>query len=340
MGISMIRTLTITLVCLTAAAGCNLSDKTEVAKEKARGDAAMAEVAKVKADASAAKIEAQAAKAELAKAKERVEAAEDELAKLKSIPAKPNPIVVNRKAAEWILSVGGGMHMVTEGKSLYITKGNKLPDGAIDEINGIDLAGMPKLTNEGIRSLAGLEWAYNLNIHGNSKLTDYAFLKGMPNLRSIYAMDCPLDDTSIANMKGLTKLEKLAIGSNFQNWVTDDGLENLKAMKFLVGLDILGTRATDIGLGHIKSLRNLTSLAIGNQGIKTEITDAGLANLAGMGKLEELIIVNVAATDASLEIIKKLSQLKRIQLVRTGISEAGIASLRMALPNCKVEFVP
>src|SRR4051812_35687920 len=119
MIVSQIRILAVLFVCLTALAGCNRSNTTEVAQAKA--------------EAEAARLEALAAKTELAKAKSRADAAETELAKLKSAQTQPNPMGDSRKAAEWVLSISGIVKGVVEGKPYEIHgPDGKLPSGAFE----------------------------------------------------------------------------------------------------------------------------------------------------------------------------------------------------------------
>jgi len=317
MIVSQTRVQACILVCLLAMVGCNRSNNADVAQVKA---------------------EAEVAKAELAKAKERADAAEAELAKLKAAQAQPKTEDVHRKAAEWVLGISGILKIAVDDKFTDIHgPDGKLPSGPF-EIVEIRLPGGNKVTNDNIKIISGLKSVVLMHATGGNKLTEFSFLKGMNNLRHFNGHDTDIDDACLGYLKDCPKMESLDIGTNYQNHVTDDGIESLKAMRFLVSLDILGTRATDVGLGHLKGMTNLTYLAMGYHAAKTDITDAGLVNLAGMKKLETLIIVNAGVTDSGLEFIKKLSNLKRVHLAKTNVTEAGIASLKASLPNCKVEY--
>ena len=53
--------------------------------------------------------------------------------------------------------------------------------------------------------------------------------------------------------------------------ITDTGLENLKGMTKLRGLDLGFTSVSDAGLKHLKGLTNLTYLELQH----SEVTDAG-----------------------------------------------------------------
>ena len=70
------------------------------------------------------------------------------------------------------------------------------------------------------------------------------------------------------------------------------------------------TKITDAGLVHLKGLTELQSLSMGGYGSK--ITDAGLVHLKGLTKLQVL------------------------RLAGTKITDAGVAELQQALPNCEI----
>ncbi len=322
MNVPLIRIFAVVLICLMASVGCNQANN--------------AEVAQVKAEAEAARVKAES---EVAKAKAEAETAKAELAKVKVAQPQPNPVGDSRKAADWVLSISGILKVVAEDKLIEIHGPDGILPGGPFEIAEIKLPGGNAVTNENIRIINGLKSVLLVNATGN-KLTEFTFLEGMNNLRHFNGHDTDLDDACLGYLKECPKMETLDIGTNYQNHVTDDGIQNLKDMKFLAFLDMLGTRASDVGLGHMKGLTNLTYLAMGNHGVRTDISDAGVANLVGMKKLETLIIVNAAVTDASLEHIKKFSNLKRVHLAKTQATEAGVASLKLALPNCNVEFFP
>lgn len=314
-----VRTRGMFLICLTMAIGCNQSNNADVATEKALADA-----------------ELNKAKAEATNSKDAISPSAAEPANQKTAQPQELPVGESRKAAEWVINIGGIVKVLAEGKPAEIHgPDGVLPNGSL-EITEIKLPGGDKVTNETIKVISGLQSVVLLNATDN-KLSDFTFLKGMSNLRHFNGHGTDLDDACLGYLKNCPKLESLDLGTSFQNHVTDDGIQSLKDMKDLAYLDILGTRASDVGLGNLSGLRNLTYLAMGNHGVKVEISDAGLANLASLQKLQALIIVNCAGiTDAGLDHIKKMSNLKRLELSHTQVTDAGFASLKAALPNCEI----
>ena len=317
------RSLFYLLLALAALSGCGGRD--EVARQKAAADAARAEseAAKAKFDQTAASTPSSASS--------RVNL---------NSPTAPgaSPDVRTRQAAEWVLGVEGEMRVRAGETDVSVPKGGQLPDGPF-EVEYVNVSGRLKLTNEGAQALAGLDRLKMLYAEGNPKLTDFSFLERMSGLEQIVLTDSGVDDAALAAMKGLTKVGLLRIGSNFQNGVTDVGLDHIKGMIALNNLDLVGTKVTDDGLSRLQSLTRLERLSIGSQTGQSVITDAGLAHLASVPNLRHLVVVGTKTTDAGLERLKGLSKLQSLGLHRTQATDAGVASLKKALPECQVEFV-
>jgi|GEM_PF-5865855 len=67
------------------------------------------------------------------------------------------------------------------------------------------------------------------------------------------------------------------------------------------------------------------------------ITDAGLENIAKMTQLRELLICGAPITDAGVRHLGTMSSLERVRFRNTLITPEGVDWLRRALPNCEVE---
>jgi hypothetical protein len=79
-------------------------------------------------------------------------------------------------------------------------------------------------------------------------------------------------------------------------------------------------------------LAKVTSLALGH----TQITDAGLKDVAKMQKLTTLRLGGTKTTDAGLGFLSKMQQLTYLDLTATQITDAGAAELQKALPKCEI----
>ena len=82
-----------------------------------------------------------------------------------------------------------------------------------------------------------------------------------------------------------------------------------------------------------KELQKLTNLNL----VNTQITDAGLKQVAKMQQLDELDLNDTQITDAGLKEVAKLQKLETLWVSDTQVTEAGVAELKKALPSCKIE---
>src|SRR5262249_25118598 len=80
----------------------------------------------------------------------------------------------------------------------------------------------------------------------------------------------------------------------------DEDVKVVGELQQLVYLSLMGTQITDAGLAHLKGLARLDKLVLGQTGI----TDAGLAHLLGMPRLQELGLWDLSITDKGLQQLK------------------------------------
>jgi len=93
-----------------------------------------------------------------------------------------------------------------------------------------------------------------------------------------------------------------------------------------------GTQVTDAGLKELAALKNLQELDLAG----TKVTDAGLKELAALKTLQTLYLDNTKVTDAGLKELAPLKNLQTLYLGNTQVTDAGKAELRKALPKCQV----
>jgi len=67
----------------------------------------------------------------------------------------------------------------------------------------------------------------------------------------------------------------------------------------------------------------------------SRITDTGLVHLKGLTSLQTLNLSG-SITDSGLVHLKGLTNLQQLYLEDTQITDAGVADLQKALPNCKI----
>ena len=107
---------------------------------------------------------------------------------------------------------------------------------------------------------------------------------------------------------------------------------NEEELAKVTDLNLNITQITDAGLKDVAKLQNLTGLNLGG----TQITDAGLKEVAKLQKLEVLYLRGTQITDVGLKDVVKLQKLTRLNLEFTKITDADAAELKKALPKCRI----
>ena len=100
-------------------------------------------------------------------------------------------------------------------------------------------------------------------------------------------------------------------------------------------LSLFNTQITDAGLKEVAKLNRLSWLDL--QG--TKITDAGLKEVAKLQNLTRLVLSNTQITDAGLKELVKCKQLRELYPRFSKVTKAGIEQLQKALPKCEVDWL-
>jgi serine/threonine protein kinase/Leucine-rich repeat (LRR) protein len=174
---------------------------------------------------------------------------------------------VNRKATEWVLSLGGTVRINSDGRD-YKAVGD-LPKERFT-LTRVSVGGKP-VTDEELKHLKELKGLAYLNLNG-TKVTDAGLehLKELKALTYLSLGHTAVTGTGLTHLKELKGLRDLSLSGTA---VTDAGLEHLKELKALTYLYLYNTPVTDIGLAHLKELKGLTHL----DARKTKVTAKGLA---------------------------------------------------------------
>jgi hypothetical protein len=116
--------------------------------------------------------------------------------------------------------------------------------------------------------------------------------------------------------------------------ITDEGLKHLKGLEYLRYLYLLGTDITDQGVAELRGHSRLEWLCLDG----TKVTDAGVKHLEGLGRLVMLHLVTQGEiTDACIDSLVQLKELKELKIEGTQITEDGRARLEKALPE--IQFI-
>jgi hypothetical protein len=225
----------------------------------------------------------------------------------KTVQVRLKPIGwVERRAAEWVLQIGGKL-------SIKMDKGNDnialdasshhLPEVPFSIIV-IDLENNKSVTALGLKNLEGLRRIQELNCWNSS-----------------------VDDAGMASVCTLGSLTMLSIGFTK---VTDGGLLQLERLDQLTELRLVGLPLGDQGMSHVGKLVRLETLRMA----KVQVGDTGLAQLKGLHNLKSLFLQeNSQVTDAAMDSLKSLSNLKSISVAGTKITDGAI---RRNFPGCTI----
>lgn len=161
-------------------------------------------------------------------------------------------------------------------------------------------------------------------------------LAALADLEELNLANTTVSGKGLASLRALSKLRKVTLANTY---VEGDGLEHLTAVEDLdlhgspVGngaierlatlpqLQRLSLAATDIADGvALDRLQNLVSLDLG----ATDLTDTGLKPLGALKRLRSLVLRDSRFTDAGLAHLLPLEDLRELDLIRTRISDQGM----------------
>lgn len=165
--------------------------------------------------------------------------------------------------------------------------------------------------------------------HATISSDAWATLLRAPRLAALSAQGLTLDDSHVAALTAAPTLRAVDL-----RWstVAATTLARLAAMTELVWLGLPDT--TDETLAALANLPNLEVLC--SPGATTP-TDAGLAAIVATSSLRELIVGGAGITDASLDHLATLSNLVRLELIGTSVSQEGLSRLRARRSDLTVE---
>ncbi|MBN71761.1 MAG: hypothetical protein CME32_21070 [Gimesia sp.] len=191
-----------------------------------------------------------------------------------------------------------------------------------------------KITGAGLSHLERLPKLTTLVLAG-STLTNVG-LKNIGNLKQLVSLNIShisgIDDAGLSHISGLTRLQKLYLHNNPQ--ITDEGIKHLHEQQLLKELTLDNTSISDAGMKYLSGMKDLEKLHLANC---QRLSDAGFEHLANLKKLKSLQLFLTPITDAGLKHLHGLEQLEQLNLRDTKVTSAGVAALKRALPNCKIE---
>jgi Leucine-rich repeat (LRR) protein len=202
----------------------------------------------------------------------------------------------DRKAAKWVLSVGGKSKVRLHRDERWITSANDLPREPF-QLRKIELAGKKAVTDAGL-----------------------AHVRGLTNLIQLGLYDTGIGDEGLVNLEDLTSLTTLVLG---KTRVSNAGVKHLQRLTTLTELALSGLPVNDAGLAQLQGLHRLTTLILDS----TNVTDTGLAHVSRFANLTELGLANTKVGDPGLDHLKGLNRLVLLGLQNTQVTDAGLVHL-------------
>jgi len=162
------------------------------------------------------------------------------------------------------------------------------------------------ITDEGLKSLAPLKGLAQLVLDGrarNLRGTGFEALVGNTALRGLDLTGAGIEDDGARQIARLTGLESLNLA---ETWIGGTGLAELSKLK------------------HLKSL---------NLRFCRRLRSADLAPLVKLPALEDLRLTACRINDAAVDTLKKLTNLRTLNVDGTGMSADAIGGLQRTLPR-------
>ncbi len=253
----------------------------------------------------------------------------------------------DRRAAEWVLSIGGNISIKENGQERGIGAVGDLPRGAF-ELTVVDLDGNQKVSDAGLAVFKDCKNMTQLHLGDTVSDAGLAHFKDCKNLTHLWLAGKQVSDVGLAHFKGCQNMTQLHLGGT---QVSDLGLAHFKDCQNLTALALSWTKVSDAGLAHFKDCKNLTDLHLGGTPVSdaglahfkdcknlafldlhyTQVSDAGLVHFQDCKNLTHLSLSGIQASDAQLAYFKDCKNLKDLSLSSTLVSDAGLAYFQ----NCK-----
>jgi internalin A len=180
------------------------------------------------------------------------------------------------------------------------------------------------------RATADLSWLRDMPQYGLEAVDcrdddALAQVLAIQGLKGLYLSSSNVDDDMMTSVAGLTSLENISINAKS---VTSQGLGKLKPLK-LKRLWLFNTKTDDDCLATIAKFDSLETLALFNlEGFgKQNVTDAGIAQLHDLTKLESLVLRGTKLTDVGMASLSGLRNLKKLTISGTAVTDEGLKYL-------------
>ncbi|MEZ6142029.1 MAG: protein kinase [Zavarzinella sp.] len=228
------------------------------------------------------------------------------------------PIDIDRKAAEWVISKGGSVRI--NGQRSDIVALENLPNDSFF-LTQINLP-QTRVTDADLKNIWNVKHLLGLNLAHNNQLTD-GIIQNLLQLKDLETLDLAgtkVTDTGVNQLKQLVNLTSLNL---LKTLVSDAGSKDFKDLKRLTHLDLSDTLVSDAGVKELKSLTNLNYLNLAFTGVG----DAGMQELKNLKNLKALTLEKTLVSDLGLKELKELKNLNYLSLGQTEVSDTGLKDI-------------
>ncbi len=262
----------------------------------------------------------------------------------------------DRRAAEYVLSIGGSINIQVGTSERPVDPGNYLPRLPF-KLSLANLYHNEKVSDNGLVCFEGCDNLRDVNLQ-TEKVTDagLAHFKHCKTLTHLWLSYNNITDAGLANFKDNKGLKKLSL--HMMALVTDRGLAYFQGCKDLELLILYGTPVGDAGLVQFRNCKDLSEVDLGGtlvsdaglefftdckdlrrlQLTHTRVGDAGLVHVRNCKRLALLGLDTTKVTDAGLPQLHDLRSLRQLSLRETKVTASGVKKLATALPECKIEW--
>jgi hypothetical protein len=137
-------------------------------------------------------------------------------------------------------------------------------------------------------------------------------------------------DAGFAQLKQLPNLRKLSLGKSVMGEASTAAIAQCKELRVLY---LAGSGLSDVELAALKKLTLLESLDISDN---PQVTDAGMATVKSLERLQVLNLSKTALTDRGLMELKPLDGLRSLQAVGTKVTAGAAEKFADEMPNLRI----
>jgi len=229
----------------------------------------------------------------------------------------------------------------------------------LKSLTSVGVNGCPKITDDGVARLPGIQSLRFLALSTNEKLTRN-IVKSICTFKDLDQLELgqlQLTSNDMADLAHLTKLEKLDL---YKLGIDDEGAKHISHLGSLKSLGIAENGIGDVGVAHLNKLTKLKRLVLSknpvtDQGItkltdlqdlerlelaSTKVTDQGVKSLSNLGKLSFLLLNDTLVTGKCIESLDHMKQLKSVALFGTAVLDRDLTGFRERNPMVKVFPTP